>query len=294
MDKIIEVKISGSYLTRDSQNAGVQGEANAAALRIAFDASWDGLAKTVTWWNARGENEVKRILTVDLLENITESGRVYLAPIPGEALELPGKCRFAVDGYISGRRQRSVYSELVVKPAGGSGASTVEEPTPTQAEQLQIQLDTLLEDLQARAVLAVDSAAEAADSAAEAKSSATAAGDSAAAAAVSAAEAADNAAAAGTSAVGAAASESAARSAADRAQAEAERASVPAVEGVYNVVLADRVTGERYALITEEGGLTLLSVSRAVNAAELTLIDNVSGTAYAVEVENGGLILKEV
>ena len=64
----------------------MQGEANASALRIAFDPGWDGLAKTVTWWNARGENEVKRILTADQLENIAESGRLYLTPVPAEAL----------------------------------------------------------------------------------------------------------------------------------------------------------------------------------------------------------------
>lgn len=145
--RIIEVTINGSCITRDCQNAGVQGEVNASVLRIGFDPGWDGLAKTLTWWDARGENEVKRLLTAELLEDVAASSRVYLAPIPGEALKKPGKCRFAVDGYTDGQRVRSVYSELVVKPAGRPGEPEAGDPTPTQAEQLQVQIDTVMDTL---------------------------------------------------------------------------------------------------------------------------------------------------
>ena len=139
--RIIEVTVNGSYLTRDSQNAGVQGEANASALRIEFDPGWDGLVKTLTWWNARGEYAARRILTEE-----APNGRVFLAPIPGEALAEAGKCRFAIDGYIAGKRMRSVYSELVVKPAGGYVAEN--DPSPTLAEQLQTRIDAMAETLQ--------------------------------------------------------------------------------------------------------------------------------------------------
>ena len=171
MDRVIEVRVSGSYLCCDSHTAGVQGEANAVALRITFDGSWDGLAKTVTFWNARGENETKRLLTADCLEDIAASGRVYLVSIPGEAMTAAGKCRFAIDGYIAGQRQRSIYAQLVVRPAGNSGDSTVEDPTPTQAEQLQTQIDVLQEELQTKAVRAETAAAAARDSQNAAKAS---------------------------------------------------------------------------------------------------------------------------
>lgn len=302
------MKVSGSYLICDNRTAGVQGEANAAALRIEFDAGWDGMVKTVTFWNAKGENEVKRILTADLLEDIVESGRIYLTPLPGEAMTAAGKCRFAVDGYIRGKRQRSLYGELVVKPSGRGGDSAVEEPTPTQTEQLQTQLDTLMDDLREQAVLAADSAAAAEESQQSAAVSAQAAGESRAAAADSAQSAAENnanaeasaQAAAGSAmsakvnAASAAQSENRATAAANRAQAEAERASVPAVQGVYHVILTDRITAERYALMVENGCLLLLGVSSTLDAAELTLVDSAAGKAYALEVESGRLILKEV
>lgn len=78
------------------------------------------------------------------------------------------------------------------------------------------------------------------------------------------------------------------------AQAEAERATVPAVEGVYNVVLQDRVTSDRYALIVEDGVLKLLGVAESLDAATLTLIDAATGTAYAVVVDSGRLAVEEV
>ena len=170
MDRIIEVRVCGSHLLCDSAAAGVQGEANAAALRIAFDEGWDGLAKTVVWWDAKGENETRRILTADLLEDISADRRVYLTAIPGEAMTAAGKCRFAIDGYIAGKRQRSVYGQLVVRPAGGSGDSAVEEPTPSQAEQLQTQIDVLQEELQHKALRAELAAVAAKDSQDAAKS----------------------------------------------------------------------------------------------------------------------------
>ena len=81
---------------------------------------------------------------------------------------------------------------------------------------------------------------------------------------------------------------------ANRAQAEAERVTVPAAVGVYNVILTDRVTAERYALIVENGRLSLLGVSVTLEATDMNLIDSATGTAYAVVVESGRLVLEEV
>ena len=80
---------------------------------------------------------------------------------------------------------------------------------------------------------------------------------------------------------------------ADRAQAEAERAAVPPVEGVYNVILSDRATGERYALLVERGRLALLGVSDTLEATTPLLIDQTDGKAYAVVVEAGRLKIEE-
>ena len=81
---------------------------------------------------------------------------------------------------------------------------------------------------------------------------------------------------------------------ANQAQGYANQATVPAVEGVYNVILTGTVTQDRYALIIESGTLKLLGVSETLEATDLTLVDSSTGTAYSLIVEDGTLKLEEV
>lgn len=179
MDRTIEIKVNGSYLTKDNRVGGVQHEANATTMRIEFDGGWDGYAKKVTFWDAKGLNPVERTLTTDLLEDITVSTRIYLCQIPGEALAECGECTFVIDGYVSGKRQRSISDTLLVREAPFiEQADQPSDPTPTQAEQLQAEIDSIQETIQ--------SAATSAESAQAAKTEAEAAKKSAESAATSA------------------------------------------------------------------------------------------------------------
>ena len=149
MKRLVEVKVDGSHLTKNHNLAGVQHEANMTSLRITFDESWAGLAKTVTWWDAKGRNPVRRVLTTDLLEDITKSTQVYLCTIPGEPLAEAGMCTFVIDGYVDGKRQRSISDQMKVTPAPyAENAGEAADPTPTQAEQIQVQLDAVLAKIQ--------------------------------------------------------------------------------------------------------------------------------------------------
>lgn len=173
MDRIIEVKVGGNYLSKDSKNAGVKGEGNVTNLRITFDEGWDGYAKKVTFWDARGLNPVARTLTTDLLEDITESTLIYLVPIPPEPMAEAGMMTFVIDGYVDGKRQRSLSDALEVKDAPiADDAGEPTDPTPTQAEQLQEQIDTIIDDIQTAAISA-ESAKESADIATEKATEAT-------------------------------------------------------------------------------------------------------------------------
>ena len=175
MQRIIEVKAKADYLTKDSDQAGNQYEANVTILRITFDESWDGFAKKVVFWNARGEGPVQRTLTTDLLEDITQNTRIYLCPIPGEAMTVAGKCEFVIEGYLDGKRQRTVGDKLKVRPSPYSLTETEpSDPTPSQAEQLQAEIEKVLHDIQ-RAVEAANAAAEALNTALEAQKAAGAA-----------------------------------------------------------------------------------------------------------------------
>ena len=149
MDRIIDVKVNGYYLTKNNLCAGVQHEANSNRMRIVFDDGWDGYAKTVTFWDAHGENPVKRTLTTDLLENAAESTRVYLVDIPGEPMEYAGMMQFVIDGYVDRKRMRSIGDRLRVKEAPWApDAAAPSDPTPSQAEQLQAEIDRIQSTIQ--------------------------------------------------------------------------------------------------------------------------------------------------
>lgn len=170
--RLINILVDGSHLTKDRGTAGVQHEGNSTVLRIKFDESWDNLAKSVTWWNAKGLNPVVRVLTVDMLEDIQTDTRVYRCPIPAEPLTEAGMCTFVIDGFLDGKRQRSVSDQLKVTAAPyAANAGAAADPTPTQAEQLQTQMEAVLGDIQ-RAIVASDTAGAAIAEAAAALQSA--------------------------------------------------------------------------------------------------------------------------
>ena len=147
MDRIIEIKVGGNYLSKDNKIAGVRGEGNVTNLRITFAEDWDNYAKKITFWDTRGANPVERTLTTDLLENISESTRVYLVPIPAEPMEEAGFLTFVIEGYFDGKRQRCIPDKFEVKDAPIIAGEPV-DPVPTQAEQLQVQIDEIIDTIQ--------------------------------------------------------------------------------------------------------------------------------------------------
>lgn len=78
------------------------------------------------------------------------------------------------------------------------------------------------------------------------------------------------------------------------AQAEADRATVPPVENVYNLIIPDRVTGQKYALLVEDGKLAILGVADTFTDTQYTIIDSVTGLAYVVVADNGRIAIEEV
>lgn len=217
MDRTIDMFVKASYIQKNNNIGGVRGEGNVTTLHIIFDDSWAGMAKSITFWNAKGENPVKVLLTNDKLVEIRESLLEFNVLIPAEPLVFEGDMIFVIDGYIDGKRARSMQDTLVVEPAMTTNEPI--EPTPTQAEQLLAAIEKILPEIQAEVIKATEAAAQAEASAqAAAASAAEAEGHSTAAiAAQKAAEAAQ-------------AKAEAAQSAAETAQTNAETAQRKAEE----------------------------------------------------------------
>lgn len=144
MDRIINVKVGGNHIAKDGRLAGVRGEANVTNLRIFFDEGWVGYAKEVTFWNAHGLNPVK----IELTTNLEVGERVYLVPIPPEAMTEAGMFTFVIDGILGKKVQRSMADELEVKDSPiAKEAVNSSSPTPSDLQQMQIQIEGIITDI---------------------------------------------------------------------------------------------------------------------------------------------------
>jgi len=223
-NKIITVYCADETIRKSSSVAGAAGSSNAVTLRLSFSAAWDGTTKKVYFCDATKAKSACIICTVDKL--VSGETDVYDIPIPAEALDVSGKLLLTVKGVVvSGttveRCMVSATTTMDVLPADMPSTDTAPvEPTPTQAEQLQSEIDGIKSDIATVAANASTIASSA--SAASASASAAAASQSAAAGSATAAAASQT--AAKTSETNVASSASTATAKAGEASASASAA----------------------------------------------------------------------
>ena len=146
MERIIRVQISGCTVKKDNRTAGVQGEANVTTLRLTFGEDWAGLAKKIIWLDANGQNPVEKPLTA------TVGTGDYDTEIPGEALTAAGSCCFTIQGTRDGAVALTATDHMTVLPNDSYGMTpgNTAEPTPTQVEQLQAQIEGIMPQVTAQ------------------------------------------------------------------------------------------------------------------------------------------------
>ena len=199
MTRTIPLKIQNEYIAGDKVLIGAAGSHNDVVLRMEFSQLWEGLTKTVQFRDALGEATIEVLLTADMLE--ADDTSVYLVLVPNGAKKYAGEMTLCVKGttVAGGKETRAttaVYGRFTVgESKWDTSAETEQDVPPTQAEQLQAQIDAVLGKINVAAASA-NAAASSAQSAAESAETATAAagsiGNAAAAAAKSAAAAADS------------------------------------------------------------------------------------------------------
>ena len=161
MDRIVELKVFGNHLIKDSNKAGTRGESNITNLRITFDEGWDGYAKEVVFWDAFGENAVRIELTTNLLENIVDSTRVFLVPIPAEAMSRAGMLTFSIIGSLDNKKQKSITGELRVEDSPVILEPI--DPTPNELQQVRTEIAGMVEAMRQATVSAQEAATSAQD-----------------------------------------------------------------------------------------------------------------------------------
>lgn len=145
----VTIEVYSEYVRKSSRLAGVQGAGNVTEVIIIPDNSWDGMAKTITWFDAHGENPVKVILPVDGAKKLEDGRYAWSSLIPPEPLKYAGECSFVMDGFVDGKRARTIGDKMEVAFAPyAEDPADPSDPTPSQAEQLQKQMDQILATIQ--------------------------------------------------------------------------------------------------------------------------------------------------
>lgn len=199
MTRTIPLKIQNEYITGDKCMIGAAGSHNDVILRMEFSGMWDGLTKMVQFRDALWEATIEVLLTADMLE--ADDTSVYLVPVPNGAKKYAGEMTLCVKGAaVAGEKETrattAVYGRFTVGESKWSAdAETEQDVPPTQAEQLQRQIENVLAtivDARKAATEAAKSAEGAALSQSRAQTSEQYAGEYAQGAANSAAAAADS------------------------------------------------------------------------------------------------------
>ena len=236
--RIIPCQVTDEYVRGSGVVVGAAGSHNDVALRLVFGPMWEGTARSVVWKDALGGNPTVTILGTDLLE--TGETEVYIVPIPAEPKAFAGDMTMTIKGaVVDGDTETSATLTArafftVMESDWDEDAAESGDVNPTQAEQLQAQIEEIKDSI----VAATQAATEAAASADAAAASETAAGGyadsagnsaglaalSAQGAAGSATEANDSRLAAALSAVNAGEAQTAAENAARQAEASNQAA----------------------------------------------------------------------
>lgn len=317
MTRTIPLKIQNEYITGDKCMIGAVGSHNDVILRMEFSGMWDGLTKMVQFRDALGEATIEVLLTADMLE--ADDTSVYLVPVPNGAKKYAGEMTLCVKGaaVAGGKETRAttaVYGRFTVGESKWSAdAETEQDVPPTQAEQLQGQIENVLATIvdarkaateaaksaegaalsQSRAQTseqyaseyaqgAANSAASASSSATAAASSATAAGANADAAAVSATSASASATSAGKSATAASEKASDAANSASAAATSAQTAQSAARAATYAASTAST------AAEAASGSASRARESAAAAAESAASVDGINKTAQSWAVGGTG------
>ena len=180
-NRIITAAVTGETIKLSNKTAGAAGSFNAVSLSLTFDSAWDGTTKKLYFFDAYGNNAVYRLLTTELLVD-----GAYIVPIPAEPLAYAGEMTitirgidFATDGTTAERIIVSASTTMKVLSAIAPASDVAPvEPTPTQAEQLQGEIDGIINEvaaIPASVTACANSATASANSATASATSATAA-----------------------------------------------------------------------------------------------------------------------
>ena len=146
---IIKLHIVNEHITGSGVSVGAVGSHDEVLLEMDFHsgALWQGTTRRAIFANALGENRTVIILTTNLLEQ--GQSEVYLVPVPWQAKEVAGECFLTVEGFVTDSNGKEIVrcvteeARFRVLPLPPPLHQRQRPVTPSQAEQLQKEVDSI-------------------------------------------------------------------------------------------------------------------------------------------------------
>ena len=134
---MVKITVCHNEIYRNDINCGVCGEENVTEMKIVFKSGWDGYAKKIVFYDAKGESPVTVLLRKENKISDAEN-ETYVIKIPPEPMRYEGIIEYVIDGVAENARKKSVAGELRVRYAPNSKVEDVpSEVAQTVGEQLQ-------------------------------------------------------------------------------------------------------------------------------------------------------------
>lgn len=141
------LEIKDEYILGDGVSVGAQGSHDDAVLRMEFSSAWSDTTKRVEWINALGESVGVTIITP--LMAYQNSGDTFDVPLPAAVKEHGGEIAVTVKGVVIDE-ETSVETVCIKTEEAHfrvlksfSGITEQDDVMPSQAEQLQAEIDAI-------------------------------------------------------------------------------------------------------------------------------------------------------
>ena len=145
--RYIPITITNETVFGDGVSIGAKGSYDDVCLRVTFNEFWEDMAKHITWENAHGAISPIVYLTSTMYDS--ENGW-YDIPVPVEAKVYEGEVCASIRGVGEGRASVSIRANFTVDPAVyDADYEESVQPTPTVADQLQMQIDAQQDEIEA-------------------------------------------------------------------------------------------------------------------------------------------------
>ena len=150
--KVINCKVADEYVQGAGVAVGAAGSHDDVALRLTFSPMWDGTSKKITWLDARGENPTLTVLTTNLREN--GASNIYLVPVPAPPKAISGQMMMTICGV---KVQNEIETSATVTATAyftvlesrlDPDAEETQDITPTQAEQMQAEIEAQVQRIE--------------------------------------------------------------------------------------------------------------------------------------------------